>query len=320
MIENFPAHIFTHRFLILRQTIIVTNSAFLSSTFEFEPESAHSPSGAKDSFAKQLKRILTSATLLITAYIIAFLLHQYMTGLMCLVFGYDPHISYNHIDNLPFDYRQWTLWRITIIFSSGPLLCLVTGIFFLDFFNSLSGSGTLLRCFMLWCSLCFLNLFFAFLLFSPIAVENYSSNLYTGFSIVGAWWRFGNLMMIPVSFIALTGSILTGFLTGSMFLKFSFSKTLIETYSGRRNILFQLFVLPVFLAAPVIILLSNDKSYLVHLFHIANLLLMSIGMFMGVESESKEMRVYGKDILNVIPFLWLCIAGGLIAAVLFVLN
>ncbi|MDZ4846127.1 MAG: hypothetical protein SH857_11320 [Chitinophagales bacterium] len=293
----------------------------LSNAFEdFQPDVASPTSGGKDSFGGRVKRILTSAVLLLVAYIIAFLLHQYATGLLCIVYGFHPVISYNHISNLPNDYREWTLWSITIIFSSGPLICLIVGIFFLDFFNSMSGRGTLLRCFTLWCSICFLNLFFSFLLVSPIAVENYSSNLYTGFSIVGAWWRFGRLMMIPLAFVALTGSILVGFLTGTMFLKFSFSKTLIETYSGRRNILFQLYLLPVLLAAPVVLFLSNDKSYLVHVSHLINLFLMSVGMMMGVENISKEMRVYGKDILNAIPVFWLALAGGLISLIVFVLE
>lgn len=293
----------------------------LSNAFEdFQPDVASSASGVKDSFAGRIKRIITSAVLLLVAYIIAFLLHQYMTGLLCIAYGYEPVISYNFIDNLPDDYRQWTLWRITIIFSSGPLLCLILGIFFLDFFNSLTGRGTLLRFFVLWCAICFLNLFLSFLLVSPIAVENYSSNLYTGFSIVGAWWRMGRLLMMPMAFIALTGSILIGYLTSSMFVKFSFSKTLIDTFKGRRNILFQLYVAPILVAAPVILWLSSDKSYLVHVSHLFNLLLMTVGMFMGAENLSPNSRVYGKDVLNTIPVLWIALAGALISVILLVLE
>lgn len=296
-------------------------SIFLSNAFEdFQPDVASSTSGMKDTFAGRVKRILTSAVLLIVAYIIAFLLHQYVTGLLCIVYGYNPVISYNHIGNLPNDYKQWTLWSITIIFSCGPLVCLILGIFFLDFFNSMSGSGTLLRFFVLWCAICFLNLFLSFLLVSPIAVENYSSNLYTGFSIVGAWWRMGRLLMLPMAFIAMTGSILVGFLSSSMFVKFSFSKTLIDTFKGRRNILFQLYVAPIFVAAPVVLWLSNDKSYLVHVSHLLNLLLMTVGMFMGAETSSTNARVYGKDVLNTIPVFWIALAGGLITLILTVLE
>ncbi len=299
----------------------MASGIFLSNTFEnFQPDVAAPTSGVKDSFGGRVKRILSSAVLLIVAYITVFLLHQYLTGLLCTAYGYNPVISYNHIDNLPMDYREWTLWRITIIFSSGPLVCLILGIFFLDFFYSMSGSGTLLRCFVLWCSICFLNLFLSFLLVSPIAVENYSSNLYTGFSIVGAWWRLGKILMIPFSFVAMTGSIMAGYMTSDMFMKFSFSKTLIDTFKGRRNILFQLYVAPILVAAPVVLWLSNDKSYLVHVSHLINLLLMTIGMFMGAESLSGTARVFGKDVLNTIPVFWITLAGGLIALILTVLE
>jgi len=273
--------------------------------------------GRKDTFLHQLKRVFTSAILLTISYVLFFLVHQFITAGLCKAFGYEPVITYNHIGNLPMEYQAWSVKRITLIFSSGPLVCLLAGIFFLDLFNSLTGKGTLLRFSVLWAAICGINLFCAFLLLSPIAVENFSSDLYTGFSIVGAWWRLGRLLMIPVSFLAMTGSVLLGYFIGDMFLKFSFSRTLIDSCGGRRKVILQLYFLPVLAAAPVLLSLTSERSFLLHCFLLLSLLITGIGMIVGADSDKKSLRVYGKDVLNTVPVLWLALTVALIGYIWF---
>ncbi len=273
-----------------------------------------------DPFLNRVKRALTSAALLISAYILVFLLQQFITGGLCLLFGYNPKITYNDIGNLPFEYNHWSFLRVLVIFSSGPVICLLAGILFYDFFNQLSGTGSLYRFFFLWLSICSINLFLAFLLLSPLGVDRYFSGLYVGFSIVATWTHMGYVVTSPLALIAAAASIFMGFFLFDSLMKFSFSSRLLQTPRGQRKMIFQLFIMPVFVAAPALMALTTFKSSLLHAVLLLNLLLMSIGLFINVGRTSQDIVVFKQDILNVIPVTWLCLAAVIYMAVWFFLR
>ncbi len=268
-----------------------------------------------DPFLNQLKRVLTSSILIIPAYIIAYLTQQYIIGAACMIFGYDPSIDYNHIQNLPFDYREWSFIRVTLIFSSGPLLCFIIGLFFLDFFNSLRGRDALYRTFVLWLGICYVNILFGFLLFSPVGVSEFNSVFYKGFSIVGTWWRMNGILMIPIALIGIAATIITGYLLFDKFLKFSFSHRLIYFLSGRRKIIVQFFLLPLLVAAPVLLSLSDSKVIPIHAMLLLNLMIMGIGMYFSADTLEQDTKVSGNDVLNAFPVFWYGVAISVYALV-----
>ncbi|GIV33840.1 MAG: hypothetical protein KatS3mg031_1375 [Chitinophagales bacterium] len=263
----------------------------------------------------QLRRALTSAALLIPAYIIAYALQQYVTGVLCLLFGYEPIINYNRLDNLPFDYRQWSVMRVTLIFSAGPLACFIAGLFFLDLFNSLKGQIHLSRLFVLWLGICNLNVFLGFLLFSPFGVGQYHSPLYQGFAIVGTWWRLNTLLMTPLAALSGGASLLVGHKIVPAFLKFSFSYSFIHGSGGRRKMLLQLYLVPLAMAIPALLLLPDKNSFAVHAALLMNLLLIGVGAFIQSGMRVQDTRVSGADVLNTFPWLWFILASMVYSAV-----
>ncbi len=273
-----------------------------------------------DNLFRQAKRVITSTVILIPAYVIAFLIQQYITGGLCIIFEYEPDISYNHIGNLPFHYRYWSLPRILVIFSAGPVICFIIGVIFLDLFTQLSHQDTLYRFFFLWLGVCCINVFLGFFLFTPIGVEQYFSGLYTGFSIVATWLRLSGGMMWPFAILAALGSMITGYLICGNFLKFSFSSRLLQSPKGRRKIIIQFFVIPVLVAAPILFFLATPKTLFLHVYLTLNFLLMAIGIFLRIELDSSEVIVFKKDILNTIPVFSIIFALGVYLSVFFFLK
>ena len=273
-----------------------------------------------DPVVNRVKRVLTSATLFIAAYIPVFLLQQFITGGLCLIFGYNPKITYNDIGNLPFEYTSWSFLRVLIIFSSGPVICLLIGIFLIDFFNQLRGKRSLFRFFILWMATCCLNLFLGFILFSPLGIEQYHSGLYVGFSIVGTWTRMGFIVTSPLALASAAASMLVGYFLFSNIIKFSFSSRLLQTPSGQRKIIVQFFIMPVLLAAPLLIALTTFKSVLLHVALLFNMLLMGMGLFINVGSISRDITVQKNDVLNDFPVTWLLLAASIYLSVWFFLR
>ncbi len=275
----------------------------------FLTEDTHSDEAeVRDPFFNKVKRVITSATLLLLAYLLVFLLQQFITGGLCYLFGYRPEITFNDIGNLPFEYTYWSFLRVLVIFSASPVICLLLAFVALDIFHQQSGQGSLFRLFFLWLAVCCLNIFLGFLLLSPLGVDRYYSGLYVGFSIVGTWTRMGLIVTSPLSLASAAASIFAGYFLFESLMKFSFSSRLLQTSIGQRSMIIQLYFLPVLVAAPVLISLTTFKSMLLHLALVLNLLLISMGLFIGVGRTAQNMLVFKQDVLNTFPIVWLLLA------------
>jgi hypothetical protein len=96
-------------------------------------------------------------------------------------------------------------------------------------------------------------------------------------------------------------SILTGLLIGFEFMKFSHSKSLLETKKGRGLFLTQTFLLPVLAGAIPLILLTNKYSFILHAVFITNLLLMGAGMYIRSEIDNSSAQTVRTNTLNEMP-------------------
>lgn len=269
----------------------------------------------RDPFFNKVKRVVTSATLLILAYLLVFLLQQFITGGLCFLFGYHPKITFNDIGNLPFEYTYWSFLRVLVIFSASPVICLLLAFLALDIFHQQSGRGSLSRFFFLWLAVCCINIFLGFLLLSPLGVDQYYSGLYVGFSIVGTWTRMGLIVTSPLSLASAAVSIFAGYFLFESIMKFSFSSRLLQTSNGQRSIIIQLYLLPVLVAVPVLISLTTFKSMLLHSTLALNLLLISMGLFIGVRRTAQNMLVFKQDVLNTFPLVWLLLTMAVYALI-----
>jgi hypothetical protein len=275
--------------------------------------------GVADSILNKIKRISTSSLLFIATYLIAYTVSHYFTAVLLISFNYKPEITFNDFHNLPFHYSYWTNEKITIIYSGGPLLCLLLGVVFILAFNNIKTSA--LKLFTFWLSICFCNLFLGFIFFCPFGIGRYDSELYKGFAIVASWWRIGGFIFIPLALGSVFLSIILGYFLRNELLKFSFSARLSNSIKGKNILVRQFYLFPVIIASPVIVSLSTYESIQIHFFLFINLMIISIGAFLRNEYDfTTKIKARKEDVLNKLPLVELIFVAVIYAGIFFYLK
>jgi hypothetical protein len=272
----------------------------------------------RDAFSNKIKRILTGTSLFIISYLSAWAVQQYTTSGLLLLFDYHPVISFNDNADLPFDYRQWSLARINVIFSCGSLFCLLLGL--ITYMTLDEIPYTTFKMFAVLITICFINLFLGYILFSPFGIDQFNSPLYKGYAIIGSWWRMGEVVFVALAIISFFSSIIFGFIIRDELLKFSFSSRMNRAVSGKKSLIIQFYILPIIISAPFILFLTTHRSFLIHCFLFVNLFLIAIGMLLKNEYGSKIVLARKEDIMNKLPFSELLFAAIIYAVVFFVLR
>jgi len=263
----------------------------------------------KDRWYHKARRVLYSALIFTICYIAVVMLYQQILKTFFVMYGYtEAEATYNQLNNLPVDPFQWNRKVVTLIFGGVPTIFFLLGIVFVSLLWWMEEVYNNIRLVILWLAVLSFNLFYTSVIISPAGNASYITGLYNGFAVVAAWWYVKNIFLIPlvVFFIALTLS--SGFLIGFEFLKFSHSKSLLESVKGRNLYLTQTFLLPVLVGAIPLIMLTSKYSFVLHAVFIANLLLMGSGMFIRNEIDRRGAQTVRTNTLNRIPLLEAAIA------------
>lgn len=225
------------------------------------------------------------------------------------MYGYtEAEATYNQLNNLPVDPYQWNRKLVTLIFGGVPSIFFVLGIVFVLVLWFMKRIYNVIRLFVLWLAILCFNLFYTSVIIAPAGNANYITGLYNGFAVVAAWWYVKNIFLIPLVVMFVVISILTGVLISFELLKFSHSKSLLESVKGRNLYLTQTFLLPVLAGAIPFIMLTNKYSFVLHAVFIANLLLMGAGMQIRSEIDRRGAQTVRTNTLNQIPLIEAIIA------------
>jgi hypothetical protein len=252
-----------------------------------------------DNMQNKIKRALTTTSIFIILFLSALALYHGAIGFATDYFGVDAKYNINGFSNLDMHFTNWSVKRATLVFSLGPILVLLAGLFFLiKLFNhkSLPNMG---RYITLWGSIIFLNVFFIQLANTPLSGKNYEMlSLYHGFAVVFAWWKFSGILLVPFSILAVFILFLFGYFIGDNFLSFSFSSKINVTQKGKLAFLFNVYFLPLFLSMPFVFLITNRTSIIFNILLYIGFMIVGAGIAFNYENSRTVKKANKADLLN----------------------
>lgn len=273
----------------------------------------------EDSIMNRTKRVTTSLLLFIISFIVANLVHQAVLAGLCKFFGYETTLTFNRVIALPREANYWSLARVFFIYTTPALICVAFSFFILKIFASLEDEVELSRLFLLWLHFSFISVFIVNLSVAFIGVDAPYSEFYQPFSIVATWLKLPSILLAVVSVVAFALAMFWGTVMANEFLRFSFSSKLIQTKKGKHYILRNLFVYPVILGTPVVGVIAFPGSPFYHLFYIAVLVVMWVGMMLRYERDDSDVLCNKADLANRFSLDYAGIAIALIVLVKVVL-
>ena len=186
------------------------------------------------------------------------------------------------------------------------------GLFIYNMLRVNSNWSTTTRLFFFWFSVCMVNMVLAHALIAPLGSPNDRNNgLYQTFAVVGAFLWINPALMAMVAIGSLIASLGLGMLIREEVMRYSFSNRLIQTKKGMDAVVIQVYVFPIVFAAVPVVLLCSKISFFTTLMQIANLAVISIGIFMMNSIGIANVRSSKEDVLNHIPFVELAICSAI---------
>jgi hypothetical protein len=268
----------------------------------------------KDALLNKIKRVFTSATLFLVTFFIVHITFILVTALLCKMLGYKPIPTYNGIDRLPTEYKNWSTPRVFLIFMGGMLWVFLLGVSLLRVYNKQKGKE-IEKLFVLWLILNCIVYFLYLIIISPLGVDNNPSGFFRGPAVVATWLRISPIIMAFFSILAVAGCVFYGYYTGYEFLKFSYSNRLIQKSSGKNHITMQYFISPVILGSIPIMAFANRITILAYLTYTVCLLAVGAGMIIKNINDITTVKCVKSDVLNRLPWLYLAILAGFIVLI-----
>ncbi|MCS6933664.1 MAG: hypothetical protein NZM35_00755 [Chitinophagales bacterium] len=284
-------------------------------TFPFRNESV-----VADPVPNKLRRIVTSAVLLLAANIITQLAIQIYIYIFTTALGYDTTFGYHWVVAKPFAWDMWGSVRVVAIYGMPPIFCLI-GAYIVQFvFINYSATATRKKLFYIWLQTCMVNTFLVQVFILPAGTKGGLTGFYQTFSIVATWFRAEGYYFIPLSFAAAIAAIGWGIFIAPQLHTYSFSSRLIQTREGKDAITRQVFLFPVMIAAPFIALFSNQYSFFVHVLFVAFLALMYIGVIIRHRTDHSVVLCTKEDFLNRISWIEIAITAVIWITVILLFN
>jgi hypothetical protein len=273
-----------------------------------------------DTLLNKLKRVLSSAMMLLASYALVQLLVQAYIYIVSFLLGYTVKFGYHWVMVKPYEYQYWGSNRVLLIYVIPPVLCLIAA-YAVQFLQlNKEGGVTRMRMFWFWMHTCFINVFLTQLFIMPVGINGGLTGLYQTFSIVASWFRMDPTFFIPATVVAGSLAIFWGVMTSPKLLKFSFSARLISSLQGKDAIVRQVYLFPVIVAAPVIAVVSNQYSFLMHIVSLMLLILPVLGTIIRHRTDSGVVMCSREDVLNAWPVAELLMAAIIWAAVIVLFN
>jgi hypothetical protein len=273
-----------------------------------------------DTLLNKLKRILSSAMMLLAAYALVQLLVQAYIYIVSFLLGYTVKFGYHWVSVKPYEYEYWGNMRVFLIYVVPPVLCLIAA-YAIQFLQlNKMGGVTRMRIFWFWLHTCLVNVFLTQLFIMPVGINGGLTGLYQTFSIAASWFRMDPTFFIPATVVSGSLAIVWGLLMSPKVLKFSFSARLISSLQGKDAIVRQVYLFPVIVAAPVIAVVSNQYSFLMHIVSLMLLILPVLGTIIRHRTDSGVVMCSREDVLNAWPVAELLMAAIIWAAVIVLFN
>lgn len=258
----------------------------------------------------KLLRFSTSLLVLFICFLSMNLFHQILQGLLSKGLGYKIYTTFTKVNLTPIETQYWSLLRVIFV-HGGPMVAFFIMAIFLairlenneyNFNRDESGSydkKDLMQLFLFWSAVCAFNITITQILVMPLGIIDPARNqLFQDASVIALWFYMPPAAILAVSLLTLVVELILGFYFGRHFVdKLSYSRRKLSKPEGRLEMVLLLYVLPLLLLFPFAILLTYPHSPVLHLAQTANLLWLTLGIFMYFELRKANVSmVVGKDV------------------------
>lgn len=186
------------------------------------------------------------------SYLLVFIIHQGFTTLAAIIFNVPVEVDYTKVNFMVYKYA-WTFDSVKIIFSTGPVICLILSIFMLVVAIKFREYDGLLKMFFLWGFVHSINLFLG----SAIA----GALLGEGFGHVLIWMFMPDTGKLIITLIGLFGLAAIGFGITKLFLLSANSYFNKQDTTERPVFLVYQVLLPFLLGTIIIIIFRYPLNY-----------------------------------------------------------
>jgi hypothetical protein len=238
------------------------------------------------------------------------LLHQLLQGLLSKGLGYKIYTTFTKVNLTPIETQYWSLLRVIFVHGLPMVAFLILAIILAirlehneyNFNKSDSGrydGKSLAQLFLFWSAICAFNITITQVLVMPLGIIDPARNqLFQDASVIALWFYMPPAAILTVSLFTLVIELIFGFYFGRHFVdKLSYSRRKLSKSGGRLEMVVLLYVLPLVMLFPFVILLTYPHSPVLHLAQTANLLWLTLGILMYFElRKAKVSMVVGKDV------------------------
>lgn len=193
-----------------------------------------------------------STALYLLSYLFVFVLHQAFTLLAAWIFKYSVEFNFTDITFLVYKYA-WTFDSVKIIYSAGPIFCLLLSIFMIVVAIRFREFDGFLKVFFLWGFVHSINFFLG----SAIA----GALLGEGFGHVLTWMYIPDTGKLIFTLIGLFGLAAIGFAITKLFLLSANSYYNMQEVSDRPGFILHQALLPYIFGTVVIIAMRLPLGY-----------------------------------------------------------
>ena len=264
-----------------------------------------------DNLKSKINQVVTSTAILIFCFISANLILDMAIALAARLLQYQLIPSYNHVAVLPFDGRYWSVNRVIAIYLTAPLVCISGAMVLFSVLRKIDAAPNSLRLFLFWLMICLSNIFLTHLLYSPLGISDRSMVFYHTFAIVGTWLGIKMTYMALFSVLAIAGSFLVGAISRGELLKFSSPVKLMKAEEGKNGVVYQLYLVPLTLAAVPLICLSTRVNLWPTVLTLFNLAFIAFAMIITNSNPRSRPRGSSKDALGNFTLGWVLVTAGL---------
>jgi hypothetical protein len=257
---------------------------------------------------EKLLYLFTRSTLcFICAYLLLSLTYQAVTLLIASLYGIPVYWDYSRIQ-LPEVSQLYTRTKLIVIFSAGPLLCLLLAFCFYRLINTPYRFFRRFRLFYLWCLVLSLNFFFG----------SYISGVMTRteFNYASEWLLHSRLFDLKEMILVVVAAlVLIGFsaLITPLFISVSVSKSMVQSENRFSYYLAQV-VFPWMFGSLILLILMIPSLYLPYILRLLTPGLILLPALYTISSirydripvspRKKSYRIKQKEILLVVLLLF----------------
>jgi hypothetical protein len=235
-------------------------------------------------------RIINSAIAYLAAFTIVYVGFNLVTALFAKRYHLFYKLFFFKVDFTQ-NYDLWTIDSVLKTFISGPVFCLIAGVFALIIQKLYRKRPGILKLFWLWLGVHFLNFFCAQLVLMPIKNTGSQGINASYLGIVSDYLYWEDFSKLIASIFATLVLILIGSLVAKPFIQVTNSTQHIFKNESRIIYLFQTVLLPYIIGSAITLVYFSDGSFILNLAVIFSLFVVIVSIFINA-MKSKMIMIY----------------------------